>query len=285
MTVQAIDEQADQPMRYYGPRSAWQWVDFAELWRFRELIFTFALRDLTIRYRQTLVGAAWAVLQPVMTMLIFGILFQMLRSKPTSSDLPYAITSLCGLIPWQLFASSITASTTSLVANQNILQKVYFPRMVLPLSTLIPTLVDFTIALSVLLILMPVYHVPYSWNMLALPLIVILLLLVSLSVSLWLSALNAIYRDVQYIVPFLLQTGMFVSPVVYEMDAAVPEKWRWLYSLNPMAGILELFRWSLLGLPAPSPSSLVVSMGATFILLLGGAVYFRRMERFFSDRI
>lgn len=278
-------EAANQEFRYYGPRPAWQWVDLAELWRFRELIWTFAQRDLQIRYRQTLVGAAWAVLQPLLTMVIFGLLFSMLNSQPTSSGVPYAITSLCGLIPWQLFASTITAATTSIVSNQNILQKVYFPRMVLPLSSLIPPLVDFGIALVVLLILMPIYNVSYHVNLLALPLVVAGLLVVSLSLSLWLSALNAIYRDVQFIVPFLLQTGMFISPVVYEMNAAIPLKWQWVYSLNPMAGILELFRWCLLGLPAPAFSSLAISLSGTLVLLLGGMFYFRRMERFFSDRI
>ncbi|WP_459555467.1 ABC transporter permease [Lacunimicrobium album] len=276
---------AEDGFRYYGPRPNWQWVDVAELWRFRELIWTFAQRDLKIRYRQTAVGAAWAILQPLLTMAIFAMLFGLLNAKATSSNVPYAITCLCGLVPWMLFAGTITASTTSLVQNQNILQKVYFPKMILPLASLIPPLVDFAIAFGLLLVLMPFFSVPYSINMLALPLVIIGLLAVSLAVSLWLSALNAIYRDVQFIVPFMLQIGMFISPVVYEMNATIPEKWRWLYSLNPMAGILELFRWSILGLPAPSFSSLAISLSGTLLVLLGGMFYFRRMERFFSDRI
>ncbi len=243
------------------------------------------MRDLKVRYRQTAVGAAWALIQPLMTMVVFGVLFGLLKSQPQASDVPYAVTSLAGLIPWQLFATTVTAATTSIVMNSNLVQKVYFPRIILPISAFIPSFVDFCIAMLMLIGLMIWFQIVPTWHIVFLPVMVVLVMITSLAFSLWLSALNAIYRDIQYVVPFLIQTGLLISPVVYETAAAIPPQWRWLYSLNPMVGPLEGFRWALLGLAPPSLISMSVSMAGMFLLLAGGMFYFRRMERFFSDRI
>ncbi|MBB01950.1 MAG: phosphate ABC transporter permease [Planctomyces sp.] len=271
--------------RYYGVRPAWQWIDLAEVWRFRELIWMFALRDLKVRYRQTVVGIAWAVLQPLATMVIFWVLFQLLRGKPTASGLPYAVTSLCGLLPWQFFAASVTNATLSLVENQNLIQKVYFPRVILPVSSMIPALVDFCFAFVLLIGLMFFYGVTPTWTVVLLPFFLLLGFITALAVAMWLSALNAIYRDIQYVVPFVMQIGMFISPVVYEMDAAIPQKWQWLYSLNPMVSVLEGFRWTLLGMQPPAVGPMLVSFAGVALVFVSGTFYFRRMERFFSDRI
>ncbi len=276
---------APDEMKYYGPRPGWQWIDFKELWRFRELIWMFALRDLKVRYRQTIVGVAWALIQPLVTMLVFGLLLKATNATAHSGDYPYALTCLCGLVPWQFFAASVTASTQSIVLNQQLVQKVYFPKVILPLSSMIPPLVDFVIAFSVILAMMVYYQVAPTIYILMLPLIIVLLMTAALALGLWLSALNAIYRDVQYVVPFLLQTGMFASPVIYEMSAAIPEKWQWLYSLNPMAGVLTSFRWAMLGTEPPNLTALLVSFAMLAIVTILGTFYFRRMERFFSDRV
>ena len=243
------------------------------------------MRDLKVRYRQTVVGIAWAVLQPLATMVIFWVLFQLLRGKPTASGLPYAVTSLCGLLPWQFFAASVTNATLSLVENQNLIQKVYFPRVILPVSSMIPALVDFCFAFVLLIGLMFFYGVTPTWTVVLLPFFLLLGFITALAVAMWLSALNAIYRDIQYVVPFVMQIGMFISPVVYEMDAAIPQKWQWLYSLNPMVSVLEGFRWTLLGMQPPAVGPMLVSFAGVALVFVSGTFYFRRMERFFSDRI
>jgi len=279
----SIEHQAEA-LRYYTARPAWQWFDLKEIWRFRELIWMFALRDLKVRYRQTIVGVLWAILQPLVSVAVFGVLFAVLKGKPTTGETPYAVTSLCALLPWQLFANSLTASTQSLVANQNLITKVYFPRVSLPISAIIGNLVDFGIGFVILLILLTVYSIVPTVAILLLPLMVLLVIVTSLAFSLWFSALNAIYRDVQYIVPFIIQIGVMISPVYYE-TAIIPKGWLWLYSLNPMVGVLEGFRWALLGLQPPSPWHILLSCVCILLVLAGGAFYFRRMERFFADRI
>lgn len=277
---------AISPMRYYGGTARRSpWLQFRELLEYRELIETFAVRDLKVRYRQTIVGIAWAILQPVLTMVVFSLLFSMVNGKPHSNETPYAVTSLCGLVPWQLFAVTVVAATQSVVVNAQLIQKVYFPRIALPIASMIPSLVDFAIAMLVLLGMMLAFGVVPSWKIIFLPVFVAQIVAVSLSVSLWLSALNAIYRDVQYAVPFFVQIGMLASPVVYEMNAVVPGEWQWVYSLNPIAGTLEGFRWALLGTDFPALVPMLISLVTTLVLLVGGMTYFRRMERFFADRI
>ena len=275
----------DLPMRFFSAAKGWQVIDLREIWRCRELIWIFAQRDLKVRYRQTFIGIAWAVIQPVITIAVFGVLFQLLKSQPTTDAAPFAVTIMCSLVPWRLFAHSLTQSTQSLVSNQHLITKVFFPRAILPISTLASGMVDAAIAFIVLVIVMIYFGTVPTISILFLPVMVLLVLLTSIAIGLWMSALNALYRDIQHAIPFLIQIGFFVSPVVYETQAVIPEKWQWLYSLNPMVGILEGFRWTLIGQGPPPVMSLVVSTIFVFVVLVGGMIFFRRMERHFVDRI
>jgi lipopolysaccharide transport system permease protein len=272
-------------LRYYEARSAWQFIDLAELWRYRELIWIFGLRDLKVRYRQTAIGVAWAVLQPLALMFIFTTLFRLMGQAPATESVSYSAILLCALLPWQLFATTVTQCTHSLVLNRNLITKVYFPRIVLPLSTLLVGLVDFAVACSLLFALAAWHGIVPSWPMLAFPLFAVLAVITSIAFGLWLSALNAIYRDIEFVVPFLLQLGFFMSPVVYETRAVIPESWQAIYSLNPLVAVFDGFRWSLLGVGEPHWWSWTISVATVSALLLSGLWYFRRMERFFADRI
>ena len=262
------------------------WFDGRELWNFRELIWILAARDITVRYRQAVVGVAWVVLQPVAEMIVFSGLFSLLGKRPAGETVPYTISLLCGLLLWQLFAAIVGSATTCLVDNRPLLTKVYFPRMVLPLAVCLRPLVDFGVGLVVLVGLMAWFHVAPSLALLMMPLVVLATVITALALGLWLSALNAHYRDFGYIVPFLLRIGFFVSPVIYETASLnVPAPWRVLYSLNPMSSLLESFRWSVIGTAGPGIVEVVASLMATFLVLVTGAWYFRRVERFLADRI
>jgi lipopolysaccharide transport system permease protein len=274
---------ASSEMIYYEARSRWQLIDIAELWRYRELIWAFGFRDLKVRYRQTLVGVAWAIIQPLMTVLVFGVLIAWLRGSASDGRVPYVVTSLCGMVPWQFFAAATTQATLSIAVNNHLIKKVYFPRVILPLSTFVPASVDFLVSFIMLAVVMMFYGVMPGPQVFFLPVLILATLIVSAAVALWLSAVNGIYRDVQFAVPFVLQLGMMVSPVVYETETVVPEKWRLLYYLNPMAGLLQCYRWALLGCDFPSPLALLASTFAVGVMLVGGMFYFRRMERFFAD--
>ena len=266
-------------------RSA-NWLNVRELWNFRELIWTLAARDITVRYRQAVVGLAWVVLQPVTEMIVFSGLFTLLGKPPAGDGVPYNISLLCGLLLWQLFAAIISSATMCLVDNRPLLTKVYFPRMVLPLAVCLRPLVDFGVGCVVLAILMMWCGIVPGLTLVLMPLVVISTVVTALALGLWLSALNAHYRDFGYIVPFALRIGFFVSPVIYETASLnVPERWRVLYSLNPMVSLLEAFRWSLLGTAGPQLIGLLTSTVATIIVLVTGAWYFRRVERFLADRI
>lgn len=264
-------------------------VDLPELWRFRELAWFLALRDVKVRYRQAALGAAWAVLQPFLTMVVFSTLFGALMGegrKPGVEGVPYAISTYCALVPWTLFATSLSFSGNSLIQNQALVTKVYFPRLLLPIAPLIAALVDFAAAFAVLLLMMLWYGVAPGLALFALPLFVALALASSLAVSLWLSALNALYRDVRHAIPFLLQIGFFATPCVYTTASLLGDAPAWVraaYALNPMVSVVEGFRWALLGAPAPSPAVMATSALAVGVLLVGGTLYFRRMERTFAD--
>lgn len=271
------------PMRYYQARSGWQLLDLAELWRFRELIWAFGFRDLKVRYRQTAVGLAWALIQPLMTVVVFGVLISWLRGTASDGHVPYVVTSLCGMVPWQFFAAATSQATLSIALNNNLIKKVYFPRVILPLSAFVPASVDFLVAFGMLAAVMLFYGVIPGWVVIFLPLLIVMTIAVAFTFALWLSALNGIYRDVQFAVPFALQLGMMICPVVYETSAVVPAKWQGLYYLNPMAGLLQCYRAVLLGSPLPALSSLALSAVAMLVLLITGMAYFRRMERFFAD--
>jgi homopolymeric O-antigen transport system permease protein len=264
-------------------RRGWVAIDFAELWQYRELLVFYAVRDIKVRYKQTFLGAAWAILQPVMTMVVFSIFFGKLAGVP-SDDLPYPVFSFCGLLPWQLFAFALTQSSNSLVQNAHVLTKVYFPRLIIPFASMIAGLVDFAIAFIVLVGIMFYYDIIPGLALVTLPLFIVLALAAALSVGLWLSALNVKYRDVRYTIPFLTQFWLFVTPVAYS-SSLVPSKWQAVYAINPMLGVVEGFRWALLGKSAPPGAMLIVSVAATAILLAGGLFYFARMERTFPDII
>lgn len=263
------------------PSRGWLKLNLGELWNYRELLYFLVWRDVKVRYKQTALGAAWAILQPFMTMVVFSVFFGRLAKIP-SDGVPYPVFAFTALLPWQLFAYALAESSNSLVASQNLITKVYFPRLVIPIAGVLAGLVDFAIAFVVLLGLMWYYGIVPTAAVALLPLFVLLAIMTALAVGLWLSALNVKYRDVRYTIPFLTQFWMFVTPVAYP-SSLVPERWRALYGLNPMAGVVEGFRWALLG-KAHSPGPLlIVSIAAVVALLIGGLMYFRRMEATFAD--
>lgn len=279
---ETISTQREDLHIHIEPTHGWVSVPFRELWRYRELLYFLAWRDIKIRYKQTALGAAWAILQPFLTMVVFSLFFGRLANMP-SDDIPYPIFSYAGLLPWNYFSQSLTMSSNSLVGNANLITKVYFPRLFIPLSTLISGLVDFAIAFVVLLGMMLFYQVTPTFATLLLPVFLVMTFITSLGVSLWLSALNVKYRDVRYIVPFIVQFWMFATPVVYP-SSLLSEPWRTLYGINPMVGVVEGFRWALLGKNPPGPM-IYVSVIVSLLILVSGLYYFRRMEKTFADVI
>jgi lipopolysaccharide transport system permease protein len=264
-----------------GPPKGWFDFHFRELWEYRELLFFFVWRDLKVRYKQTAIGALWAVLQPLMTMLVFSLFFGVLAHIP-SNGLPYPIFYFSALLPWMYFAGALQNATTTIVEHQRVITKVFFPRLLLPLSAVISGLVDFAAGFVVLIGMLVFYRIMPAGTILWLPLLLLLAVLTALGAGLWLSALNAIYRDVRYVLPFLVQFWMFASPVAYP-STLIPQRWRWLYSLNPMTGVIEGFRWALTGSARPSTESLLASAVAIAILVVGGAVYFQKMDTTIAD--
>jgi lipopolysaccharide transport system permease protein len=257
---------------------------WADLWRYRELLAFFAWRDILVRYKQTVIGVAWAVLRPVLTMAVFVLVFGKLAKLP-SQGVPYPILVFAGLLPWQFFSTAFTEAGASLITNANMISKIYFPRLVIPFSAVIVAFVDFLISLVILAALMIWYRFAPSWHLLALPLLTLLTFAAALGSGLWVAALNVKYRDFRYIVPFVVQIGTYISPVGFS-SAIVPEKWRLAYSLNPMVGVIDGFRWAIVGGSAtvylPSLILSVVLVGA---MLISGTIYFRRTERTFADVI
>lgn len=256
-------------------------VDLGAIWRYRELLYFLTWRDVKVRYKQTFLGAAWAILQPVLTMVVFAIVFGRFARVP-SDGLPYPIFSYTALLPWQFFSEALRRSSTSLVSSAALLRKVYFPRLIIPISDVITPLVDFGLAFLVLIGMMIYYGITPTWGVLLLPVFLFLAMLTALAVSLWLTALHVRYRDIQYTVPFLVQFWQYASPIAYPISI-VPEQWRLLYSLNPMAGVVEGFRWALLGKESPDFGVMAVSMAVTLVVLVGGLFYFSKMERTFAD--
>ncbi len=263
------------------PPRGWLNLRLRELWEFRELLYFLIWRDIKVRYKQTVLGAAWAVLQPLMTMIVFSIIFGKLGRLP-SNGIPYPVFTFAALLPWQLFSRALSDASISLIGNQNMVTKIYFPRIFLPSASVLGGLLDFGISFIILLILMIYYDIPFTWAILTVPLFLALCLLTALAVGLWLSALNVRYRDVKYITPFLLQFWMYASPVAYS-SSLIPEQWRFLYGLNPMAGVVEGFRWALLGQPISVSSFLPISILAVALLFISSLIYFQRMELTFAD--
>jgi len=265
------------------PTNGWAALNLRDLWLYRELIFFMTWRDLKVRYKQTLLGVGWAILQPFMTMIVFSIFFGSLAQVP-SDGVPYPIFTYTALIPWTLFSKALQDASRSLVANSHMITKVYFPRMILPISSVLAGVVDFLIAFLVLLGMMLYFKITPTANAWTLPLFLVLAVITAIAVGLWLSALNVLYRDINYILPFLTQFWMYLTPIAYP-SSMVPEQWRAIYALNPMTGVVEGFRWALLGTGQPPGLMTFVSAGVAIILLISGMFYFKRMERLFADRV
>lgn len=259
-------------------------LDLAELWRFRELLFFLVWRDIKVRYQQTIIGGAWAIIQPITTMIVFTIFFGQLI-EVDSEGVPYPLFTFAALVPWNFFAAAIGQAAESLVANGHLVKKIYFPRLLLPLARILGVGVDALIALVVLFVLMAIYgRAPQLESIWLLPILVVILVLVSFAIGIWLAAINVRFRDVRYVVPFVLQTWMFVTPVVYS-TRMVDESWQWLYSLNPMTGVVEGFRWALYHTGSFQPWMLLISVVSAVILLMTGLLFFHRSEGKFADLV
>ena len=279
-TLSAVVTHEDMPTTLIRPSRGWVALNLRDLWLYRELLYFLTWRDIKVRYKQTVLGAAWAVLQPFFTMVVFSIFFGRLAQVP-SDGIPYPIFAYCALVPWSYFAGALDRAGNSLVGSANLITKVYFPRLAIPISAVLAGLLDLAIAFVVLLGMMLYYGIVPTAAVLTLPLFLLLAIATALAVGLWLSALNVQYRDVRYTIPFLTQFWLFATPIAYS-SSLVPEQWRALYGLNPMARVVEGFRWALLGKEPPGPL-MAVSVIVVILLLIGGLYYFRRMERTFAD--
>lgn len=278
--AEAPAELSALPLIVIRPSRSWVALDLRELWAYRELLFFLTWRDVKVRYKQAVLGAAWAIIQPLLTMVIFTIFFGKLAKVP-SDGVPYPIFAYAALLPWMFFANAVTSSGNSLVGNANLITKVYFPRLIVPAAAVGAGLVDFVLAFTVFVGLFFYYGVGLTWRLAFFPLLVVVTALLALGVGLWTSAMNVKYRDVRYALPFAIQLWMFASPIIYP-SSLIPERWRWVLAINPMTGIIESYRASLLGRPTPW-GALAYSVTVTILVLLGASYYFRRMERQFAD--
>ncbi len=269
------------PTLRIAPSKGWVPLKLSELWEYRELLYFLVWRDIKVRYKQTALGATWAIIQPFLTMVVFSLFFGHLAKMP-SDGIPYPIFSFAALVPWSFFANGLSQSSNSLVGSSNLITKVYFPRLIVPLASSFSGVVDFLIAFAVLIAMMLYYGLLPTLNVLWLPLFLLLAMVTSLGVGLWLSALNVEYRDVRFIVPFITQFWLFVTPIAYP-SSLLPEPWHTLYGLNPMVGVVEGFRWALLGTKTAPGPIIAVSSTAAIVILITGAFYFRRMEKTFAD--
>ncbi|MCB8928164.1 MAG: ABC transporter permease [Ardenticatenaceae bacterium] len=279
----------DIPITVIRPSRGWVSLQLDEVWKYRELLYFFIWRDIKVRYKQTILGAAWAIIVPFMNMVVFSLFFGKLANIP-SDGIPYPLWSFAALVPWQFFTSGISTSSSSLVTSSNMIKKIYFPRLILPITAALSGIVDFVLAFLVLILMIVGYDVlnvegfslNLTSNVLWLPLFLLLAIVTAMGVGLWLSAMNVQFRDVRYVVPFLTQLWLFATPITYP-SSLIPEPWRVLYGLNPMAGVVEGFRWALLNTDSTPGPILVASVVASIILLISGAYYFRRMEKTFAD--
>jgi lipopolysaccharide transport system permease protein len=278
MTIRAAEAGKIRKIR---ARHGWQGLEFHELWERRELLWFLALRDIRVRYKQTVLGASWAVVQPLLQMVVFSVFFGGLL-KVSSDGLPYPVFSFAAVVPWTLFTSVVGGCATSLTSNAGLLTKVYFPRLLIPFANTAARLVDFSVALVILLIMILLFGIPFGWQILLMPVFLVLLLVCGLGVGLWLGAANVQYRDVQVLVPFLLQLWMYASPVVYSAQMLTDPIWKFIFNLNPMACVLQGFRWCLLGTAAPGPE-LLISSAVAFIFLASGLAVFQRVQRNMAD--
>ena len=280
--MRALESGFDELVIEAGRTERQYWYD---LWRYRELFHILAWRDLAVRYKQTVIGVAWALIRPVVTMVVFTVVFGKIARLPSPGTAPYAILVFAALLPWQFFATALTESSNSLISNANLISKVYFPRLIVPAASVITSFVDFLISFTILVVMMAGYRYWPDWRLLSLPLFIALAFGVAIGTGLWLCALNVEYRDFRYVVPFIVQIGLYISPVGFS-SSVVPEQWRLLYSLNPMVGVIDGFRWAILRGEVPLYwPGLVLSIALTAILCLSGTWYFRKMERTFADVI
>jgi len=279
----AASQSESRRVTYIQPRRRLRFLDFQTLWEYRELLYFFCWRDIKVRYKQTALGATWALLQPFLTMLIFSVIFGRFAKVP-SEGVPYPIFAYCGLLPWQLFAFALSETSNSLVGHAHLITKVYFPRLLVPVGGLLAGLVDFAIAFILLAVMMFYYHLPVHATVLAIPLLLLFAIVTSLGVGLWLSALSVKYRDVRYVLPFITQFWLYATPVAYP-SSLIPHKWRFLLGINPMTGVVEGFRWALLGTEQVDFPMMALSILSVLILLAGGLVYFDRMESTFADLV
>jgi lipopolysaccharide transport system permease protein len=268
------------PHTHIEPTQGWVPLKLRELWEYRELLYFLIWRDIKVRYKQTIIGTGWAIIQPLFAMFVFTLFFGKLAKIP-SEGLPYPVFYYSGLLLWIYFANALISATNTMIENQRVITKVYFPRIILPLTAVLSGLIDFGIAFTILAGMMLLYEITPTVMVITVPLFLLLAVITALGVGLWLSGLNAIYRDVRYVVPFLVQFWMFASPVVYP-GSLVPKNWQWLYGLNPMTGVIEGFRWALLGHGRP-PLLLSASIPVMLLILFGGLFYFRRIERTIAD--
>lgn len=260
---------------------SWFTLRLSEIWQYRELLAFFIWRDIKVRYKQTVLGATWAVIQPLFSMVIFSIVFGKL-AKVSSGDVPYQLFSFAALLPWQLFSKALSDAANSLISSQNMISKVYFPRVILPFSSILGGLVDFGIAFLVFLMMMGFYKTPITWNILYLPLLIFLALLTAFAAGLWISALNVTYRDFRYVTPFLIQFWLYATPIAYP-SSLIPKEWLVLYNLNPLVIVVEGFRWALLGQPVQGGYLAILSAVMVFVLFISGFIFFQRRELSFAD--
>lgn len=265
------------------PSTGWVSINLKELWKYRELIYFFAWRDIKVRYKQTVLGAAWAIIQPVFTMIVFTFLFGRLAKMP-SDGVPYPIFCFAALVPWAYFANALSQGSSSLVRSSQLIKKVYFPRLAIPLSSVIAGVVDFSLSFLVLLCMMLYFGIMPTWNIVWLPLFLLLASVMALGTSLWLTSLNVRFRDIGYIVPFITQMWMYATPIIYP-SSFLSEPWSTLSAINPMAGVTEGFRWALLGTNTNPGLMILVSAVTALMVLVSGAFYFRRVEKTFADLV
>lgn len=277
-----MTEENPPPVTRIQASSGWSALNLKELWEFRELLYFLTWRDIKIRYKQTILGASWAILQPMFSMLVFSLFFGKLAKMP-SDGIPYPLFSYAALVPWTFFASGVSKASNSLVGGSNMLKKVYFPRLAMPISSVLGNVIDFILAFSVLILMMIFFEVVPTANIIWLPLLLLMALITALGVSLWLSAMNVQFRDIRFIVPYIVQAWMFATPVVYPASLIENEFWLAVYALNPMVGVIEGFRWALLGTDTAPGPQIMISAVVAITLLISGAFYFRRMERTFAD--
>lgn len=270
------------PVTVIRPSRGWSGIDLRELWRYRELVYFLTWRDIKVRYKQTLLGAAWAILKPFLTMVVFAIVFGGLAKIPTDGT-PAPVFYYAGLLPWVLFQDGVTKAGNSLVAGSHLITKIYFPRLAIPLASVVAGIVDFALAFLILLALMAFYGIAPGPTLWVLPLFLLLALVTALGAGLWLAAMNVSYRDVGYVMPFIVQAWLYASPVAYSATLIPEGPWRLLYGLNPMAGVVQGFRWGMLGVGEPSLGLLLTSTCVSLLVLASGVLYFRRMERTFAD--